>query len=298
MSPFRRAIQTLAITVLWSSPGIGATEGNGWIDAAIPKDAVAVGRVQLESVLTSPLGGSLVTRLRDNYDALNWYLDSAFGFDLAQVDEVWFTVDAGDRGLALLQGRFDAALVAERLAKLPKGTALEFPGVRQASAFTTPEGDARMAAVLSENLLAVGDAGPMTAVLKSWQSARSAASAIRPAVQRVAASSADVAMALLDTRRFTLDPASEVPLIEAASLEGRLAEDVRIAIEVQAVDAEIGGGLEQVVVGALTVLAYHPEVQAAPMLLEAVRNATVSRKDATLTIKTQVPAAALAPAPE
>lgn len=297
----RRTITTLAAIVLWIEAvtvAQAAADSGRWIEAAIPADAVVVGRVQLKSVLASPLGGALVTDLRRNYDAVNWYLDSAFGFDLGQVDEVWFAVDGGDRGVALLRGEFDAARIAQRITQVPGWSQVEFAGVPRASAFTTPEGEARMAAVLRDDLLATGDAGPMTDMLNAWQSAGSPAPPIRAGVQRVSSSSADLAMVLLDTRRFTLDPANPVQLIEAASVEGRLADDLRLSVEVQAVDAEIGGGLEQVVTGALTVLTYHPEVQAAPVYLEAVRNAQVSRKDATLLITTHVPAALLLPPAE
>jgi hypothetical protein len=285
----QRGAALLLLAVLTLIPATSSASDARWIDAAIPIDAVAIGRIDLHRVLATPLGAALLDELTENIEGVNWFLGAAFGFDLDQVDYVWLVVGPDEGGLALLQGRYDADVVARKIRRMPRWRSVRYQGIRQVSAYKNDQGQPQLAAVLRDDLLAMGDRPEMEKMLDVWLGRSESLDPAREGVQLVIGSTAELSLAALDASRLTLASEPGTQLIERAWLEGRLDDDLHFSLQTEVVDQQAAIGLEQMVQGLILILERHPDVQADPMLLAALDNAAAERRGRELALTTRIP---------
>lgn len=284
---------SLSVLVLLCAAPAARSDDAAWIDTAVPGDSVAVGRIDLHRVLASPLGARLFEDLTRNIDGVNWFLGTAFGFDLDQVDSIWFAVGPAERGFALLQGRYDSEAVATKIGRMWGWRSVPYDGIRQVSAYSNDAGEPQLAAVLRDDLLAMGDEAEMTKMLASWQGKAGSRERVRAGVRIVVDSDAEIAVAALDFDPAAMAATSTLGLVEQASLEGRLDDDLHLDLRTEIVDEQMAAALEQLAEGLLVVLARHPEVRADATYSAALANAKAVRRGRSLTLTTQVPGAVI-----
>lgn len=266
------------------SPQVRAAD-QGALDASMPADAYLIGRMDLNRILASPLGPVLLQDVRENYEAINWFFSTVFGFELAVVDSLWFALDPSDRRVILLEGRYQTDVVVERLGAMPGWNRLSYLGVPLASAFRDQADNELIAAVLDENLIAIGDSAVMRVMLAGRAARLEAGEPARAGIARVDASSAELAVAMLNGKS-PIAVAAGFEVLQSAWLEGRFDDDLDLLIEAVAVDERLAAGLEQIIAGGLLIAEVHPQVRAEAAYLQAVRDARVQRDARTVSTAT------------
>ncbi len=266
--------------VLVITPGLSQAESEApySLAASLPEDTATYIRADLQAVMASPLGGELLVDLRRNYTWINWFLGAAFGFNLKQIDQIWVGNDANDQGVMVFQGAFKPKRVTKRMQRLDQDeTPITYPGVIQVNAFEDREGNAQLAALLSDNLIALGDRVKMEAMLSSWQTRNSSSADIPKAVTTLANNNAEIAAVLREGASFTGEQSSTLPVLETALFEIRFTEDMAINAYALALDEQRAEGLKLMTEGMLLIGQSHPDVVAEPSFLKALQEAELKR---------------------
>lgn len=264
-----------------------------WIEAAIPADAVLVGRVDLHDVLDSPLGEQMFQDLRKNYDKIDSYLGSFLGFGLSQIDSVWFAAGADQKGLTLLRGTFELDAVRTKLHRMWGWESVPHDNIPQVSLFRSKEKEPMLAALLSTGLIAVGNQDEVEKLLAVWQQPKAPEDPHRPGVQRVRAGTIALTAASLPPHPFSSKNHPDVQLIEEAWLEGRIDTDVHLSLHIATQNDDVAQGLEKILAGLLQILKQHPDIAENPAYLDAVGRAALVRKDTGVQLNTTVSGPAL-----
>lgn len=269
-------------------PSLAVGEEGPAVGTAIPADATLFGRVDFHTVLASPLGSELLSDLRENYENINWFLGTAFGFDLDQVDLIWFVSNADGEQALFFGGTFNGEKVAKKIKKFPGWKTQKYTGVPQVSTFKDEQGVPKMVAVLRDDLLAVGDHAEMEDVLEAWQGKAESLDLERAGVKKVLGSSADIAATVIELGSYTMESDPEFSFVEDAWIEGHLDENLLLSLEVEAVDPQVARGFELTLEGLLMILARHPEVVAEEAYLQAVEAAKIQRDGKELRLTTTI----------
>lgn len=278
-------IKKIIFVLLLGQLSFASADNASWIDLAIPADALAIAKADVQTVLDTPLGKSVTRRMRDSYNSLNSRLNGDFGFKLKHVRYAWFAFSAQEGGMVLLQGDFKKDKVIKKMQRNKDWLTAPHPTALQVSRYKTEYGTAQVAALLREDLMAMGNPEVLASVLAQWQSGPM--SETRRGVIQVNRSTSHISAAVLDLTPFkAANPM--YALINHAWLEGMITDDAVITMSAESLNPTITQGLEQIIKGLLLVIPTRPDVLTQPLAIEAVRNAKMARDDAILNVSTTI----------
>jgi hypothetical protein len=278
-------IRKFVFIILFGHLSLVSADNAAWIDLAVPDDSIAIAKADIQAVLGTPLGKSARSRMRDNYNSLNTRLNGDFGFKLKNLSYAWFAFSAKEGGLVLLQGDFKKDKVIKKMQRNKDWQTAPHPTALQVSRYKSEYGSPQIAALLKEDLMAMGNPEVVANVLAKWQSGPT--SEIRRGVTQVDQSTSHISAAALDLKPFqTANPM--YALINHAWLEGMITDDAVVTLSAESLNPIITQGLEQIIEGLLQVIPTRPNVLTQPLAIAAVQNATMARDEAVLNISTMI----------
>ena len=239
-----------------------------WIDLVVPGDSLAIGRASVESVLDTPLGKSVRNNRRNTYSNMNKYLKDGFNLSVKKLRYAWFAFSAAQGGMMFIQGDFDERKVIKKMQRRKDWDTVDIKNTLQVSNYKNDYGSQQTAALLRDNLIAMGSRDVMTEVLVRWQ--QGLQSPPRPGVVQIVNSKAQVSAVVLGLTPFQ-QANPTYALINHAWLEGYIDDDAHMTISAESLNAQVTQGLEQILQGLLQVIPTRPEVLAQPLAVEALK---------------------------
>lgn len=284
---WRGAVGALVLALMIGSPLVGQARDAVQI---LPASTNLLARLDVAGIMASSLATELFAENGARFAVMRALLATILGFDLEEIETAWLLASEPDERLVVLEGRFVADDIAGRLGMLPELENREIEGVRHVSSFID-EGDGRvkLAAVLGDELLAVGDEMTMLALIAVWRGDIEALSTKHPGVRWVVKSKDHLAATLLDLNSWPeLDPGSAA-ILEGVWLSVLVTEDILATLELEAADAQGALGLEHLLRGLLILAPQHPDIQRQPAALSAVKLANLIRDGTDVSLSMTIP---------
>jgi hypothetical protein len=244
-----------------------------------PPETNLIARLDLDEMHRSTLLGRLRADYQREVSIAETLMSLVVGFVPEDIGRVWLYASEPQRGVILLEGRFSAARIATKLRRLDGIESLEIPGVPYAGRMRERhEGRITVVAVLSDRLLALGEAQAMQRMLAAWRGEIEGLPGQDPALQSVARSGHHLAATLREPAAWSaLDPKAAT-LVDRTFLKGRLTEDLRLELDIEGVDDVAAEALENVLRGWLLIEQRNPRLEDQPALQNALRSADLTRQ--------------------
>lgn len=260
-----------------------------------PQDTNLIARLDLGGVQSSPL----ITMLREDYrrelGIIDTLMDLFLGFVPQDVARVWLYATEPRRGVLLLEGRFPAEDIASKLSRFDALETLKVAGVRHVSRMLEAQnGKNIVIAVLSDRLLALGEEQAMDRLLAAWRGELDTLPSADPSLKRIVQAKGHLAATLREPASWPQFDARAADLIDQTWLQARLTEDLRIELDLHAVDDLAVEALENIIHGWLLIEQRDPRLLSRPVLLKGLESARLTRQEKLLRLSLLLPGRELA----
>jgi hypothetical protein len=245
-----------------------------------PLDTNLVARVDLTGIQHSPLIEALRSAYHRELGIVETLMGLFVGFVPQDVASAWLFASEPHRGVLLLEGAFSAEDIANKLARFDGLETREVAGVRHVSRMVeTRNGRVTVFAVLSDRLLALGDEQAMGRLFAAWRGELKTLPSTEPALQRVAGANGHLSATLRDPASWPELDAQAAELIDQTWLQAQFTDDLRIELDLHAVDALAAEALENIIRGWLLIEQRNPELRSRPTLLNGLESAQLTRQE-------------------
>jgi hypothetical protein len=248
-----------------------------------PLDTNLVAHVDLTGIQRSPLIETLRGTYHRELGIVETLMGLFVGFVPQDVASAWLFASEPQRGVLLLEGVFSSEDIASKLDHLDGLQTRKVAGVRHVSRMVeTRSGRVTVFAVLSDRLLALGDEQAMGRLFAAWRGELETLPATEPALQRVARANGHLSATLRDPASWPELDARAAQLIDQTWLQAQFTDDLRIELDLRAVDALAAEALENIVRGWLLIEQRDPELRSRPALRSGLESAQITRQERTL----------------
>jgi len=258
----------------------------------LPQETGLVARIHLKEALDSPLGAEFLDAFGDKYAAICNFCQTAAGFDFAETHTIWLIAPRPNVNALILQVPVIADDVRRAFGALPEVTVLDDAGCPFAARFfDKKENKKKLAAVLDDGTLLVGDEKWTETVLNTWRGRHPARKPDTPELQWLSETTATAAAVFVGgpSRWPDFNPFAG-SLIRDLRAKADVDENLRIDLFLGIVNPGAAEGIAQIAQGALTLLrnAQPPKPLPWPVRL-ALESAEVAYQGQTVRLTATIP---------
>ena len=279
----------LATAALWAFalPLFAQTD----ISKTIPADAKIVLRMDVAGMRLSELGADLLTLHDARLREIKLFATQYAGLDLDLIGRAWVLSAKPDTGVVVFEGSFDAAQVRAKFGLLPNVTELKRDGCAYVARFKDDKKDRmQLGAIIDGHTLALGDEPSMEHYLEACAGKTPTVPADNAQLQKLIADKHQFIGTILGGPANWPDfDRNLAGFVKELWLTGDLTADATLQLAVTADTVEHAEGMELVLRGLQPLASDHPNVQAKPIVADAIKAAKVSRQERTVTVATTVP---------